>query len=98
MPRTPCLPIAALLAVALFVLPGCDRLFEKGGNDQTAAAEKKVSIGDFRGAAQLYEASLDGTAKTAEVHYRLALLCGDKLKDPLGALHHLQRYLDFAPT
>jgi nucleoid-associated protein YgaU len=87
-----------LLALALFSAPGCDRLFDKGSKDEIAAAEKKAAAGDFRGAVQLYEASLDGTAKTAETHYKLALLYADKLKSPLDAIHHLDRYLELAPT
>lgn len=98
MPRAPRLRAAVLLGCAVLAFSGCDRLFEKGARDETTAAEKKASTGDFRAARQLYEASLDGTAKTADVHYRLALLCGDKLKDPLGALHHLDRYLELAPA
>ncbi len=88
----------AVLLATVLLLSGCDRLFEKGRSDQTAAAEKKAAAGDFRAARQLYEASVDGTATTAGTHYRLALLCGDKLKDPLGAMYHLDRYLDFAPS
>ena len=87
-----------LLALALLAAPGCDRLFDKGSKDDIAAAEKKASAGDFRAAAALYEAALDGTAKTADLHYRLALLYADKLKSPLDAVHHLDRYLDLAPA
>ena len=43
-------------------------------------------------------AALDGTAKTAEVHYKLALTYDDKLKNPLGAMHHFQRYLELKPS
>ena len=88
----------ALLAVALLAAPGCDRLFDKGSKDDITAAEKKAAAGDFRGSVQLYEAALDGTAKTADIHYRLALLYADKLKSPLDAVHHLDRYLELAPT
>ena len=92
-------PLAkVLLALALLAAPGCDRLFDKGSKDDIAAAEKKASAGDFRAAAALYEAALDGTAKTADLHYRLALLYADKLKSPLDAVHHLDRYLDLAPA
>ena len=88
----------ALLALALLTAPGCDRLFDKGSKDAIAAAEKRASAGDYRAAAALYEAALDGTAKTADLHYRLALLYADKLKSPLDAVHHLDRYLDLAPA
>ena len=87
----------ALAVLALVTAPGCDRLFDKGAKDDIAAAEKKAAAGDFRGAAGRYEAALDGTAKTADLHYRLALLYADKLKSPLDAVHHLDRYLELAP-
>jgi LysM repeat protein len=85
-------------ALAILTLPACDRLFDKGSKDDVQAADKKLAAGDFRNAASLYEAALDGTARTAEVHYKLALLYDDKLKSPLDALHHMGRYLELAPT
>jgi len=87
----------ALLALALLAAPGCNRLFDKGSKDDITAAQKKAASGDFPAAVQLYEASLDGTAKTADTHYKLALLYADKLKQPIDAIHHLDRYLDLAP-
>ena len=92
-----CALAKALAVLALITAPGCDRLFDKGSKDDIAAAEKKAAAGDFRGAAGRYEAALDGTAKTADLHYRLALLYADKLKSPLDAVHHLDRYLELAP-
>ena len=89
---------AALLALALLTAPGCDRLFDKGAKEAIASGEKKAAAGDFRAAAALYESALDGTAKTADLHYRLALLYADKLQQPLDALHHLDRYLDLDPA
>ena len=59
---------------------------------------KKAAAGDFRAAIKLYEGALDGTAETAEAHYRLALLYDDKLKSPHDALHHFERYLELAPN
>ena len=88
----------ALLALGLITAPGCDRLFDKGSKDDIASAEKKAAAGDFRAAVQFYEASLDGTAKSADTHYKLALLYADKLKSPLDAVHHLNRYLALAPN
>jgi LysM repeat protein len=89
---------SVLLALVALTLPACDRLFDKGSKDDVAAADKKVAAGDFQGAASMYEAALDGTAKTVEVHYKLALLYDDKLKSPLDALHHMDRYAELAPT
>ncbi len=88
----------ALAILALLTAPGCDRLFDKGTKDDISAAEKKAAAGDFRGAVERYEAALDGTAKTADLHYRLALLYADKLKSPLDAVHHLDRYLELEPS
>ncbi len=36
-------------------------------------------------------------ADSAEVHFQLALLYDDKMKEPLMALHHFKRYLTLAP-
>lgn len=90
--------VGALLAISLLAAPGCSRLFDKSSKDEASAARKKAAAGDFRGAAALYEASLDGSAKTAESHYKLALLYADKLKSPLDSIHHLDRYLALAPA
>ncbi len=87
-----------LLPLALFALCGCDRLFDKDSRNTASAADKKAAAGDFQAAIRLYESSLDGTAKTAESHYRLALLYDDKLKNPRDAIHHLDRYLALAPA
>jgi LysM repeat protein len=87
-----------LALAAALLLPACDRLFDKGSQDDIVAAEKRVKAGDYRGAAALYEAALDGTAETAEVHYKLAMLYDDKFKRPLDALHHMERYIELAPT
>jgi len=61
-------------------------------------AEKKFTEGDYPAAVQFYEASLDGTQKTAEIHYRLALIYDDKIKQPVSAIHHFQRYLELDPN
>jgi LysM repeat protein len=87
-----------LFAVVVLGFSSCDRLFDKGSKESVAAADKKAAAGDFRGAVALYEAALDGTAQSAEVHYKLAVLYDDKLKSPLDALHHMDRYLELAPS
>ena len=89
---------ASILAASWLALAGCTRLFDDGTKDNLEKAEKKVATGDFAAAASLYEATLDGTAKSAETHYKLALLYSDKIKQPLDAIHHLDRYLELAPT
>ena len=86
------------LAMAVFATAGCDRLFSKDSKGAVGSAEKRVSAGDFRAAVRLYESALDGTTKSADVHYKLALLYDDKLKSPRDAVHHCDRYLEFAPN
>jgi nucleoid-associated protein YgaU len=61
------------------------------------AADRRVKVGAYREAIRSYESVLDGTAKTADIHYKIAVLYDDKLKEPLDAIHHYERYLDFAP-
>ena len=61
-------------------------------------ADAKSAQGDFLWAINLYEAALDGTPESAEIHYKLALIYDDKMNDPLNALHHFKRYLTLNPT
>jgi LysM repeat protein len=90
--------VRVLIAASLLALPACERLFDKGSKESIAAADRKAAAGDYRSAVDLYESSLDGTAKTAEVHYKLALIYDDKLKSPVDALHHMDRYIELAPN
>lgn len=78
-------------------LAGCDKLLTRDATRSIAEADRKVSTGDFRGALRLYESALDGTGRTAEAHYKLALLYDDKLKRPRDAVHHLNRYIELDP-
>ena len=87
----------ALPAMAAGLLAGCDRLFEQKGEDALNMAREKEKEGDYQGAVRWYEASLDGTGKTAEAHYLMALLFDDKLDNPVAALDHFRRYIELAP-
>lgn len=87
----------ALLAFALLSASGCEQLFDKGMKADIALAEKKAAAGDFRAAVKYYEASLDGTEKSAATHYKLGLLYAEKLQSPLDAIHHFNRCLALAP-
>ena len=84
--------------LTLFWLTGCDRSPFDGTEKSVDQAEQKQAAQDFRGAANLYERALDGTAKTADVHFRLGLLYDGKLNDPVGAVHHFRRYVEFLPN
>ena len=85
------------MTACLLALSGCDEAFQNNSARARETAEKKFSEGDFSAALGFYEASLDGTAKSADIHYRMALIYDDKLKQPVSAIHHFQRYLDLAP-
>src|SRR4029078_9856619 len=52
----------------------------------------------YADAINLYEAALDGSPASAEVHYKLALIYDDKMNDPLNALHHFKRFLSLEPS
>src|SRR6266702_2632588 len=78
-------------------LTGCDRMVTSRNSRLVKEADWKAAQGDYLWAINLYEAALDGTPQSAEVHFKLALLYDDKLNDPLHALHHFKRYLVLNP-
>ena len=86
-----------LLVAGALALGGCDQVFQKRETRALEQAEKKRAAGEFQSALALYEQALDGTSKTAEVHYSMAMIYDEKVKDPAGALHHFHRYLELAP-
>jgi len=43
------------------------------------------------------EKEKEGTVKTAEAHYSMALIFDDKLENPVAALDHFRRYIELAP-
>jgi LysM repeat protein len=92
---------AGLFATLLIcALAGCDHLAGSRHAQLMQDADNKSAQGDFARAINLYEAALDDSESTrsAEIHYRLALLYDDKLNDPMGALHHFKRYLELSPN
>ena len=84
--------------MALTLLTGCERLFNPRKDQSSEQAERKLAAGDPLGAVLLYEASLDGTAETADIHFKIALIYDDHLQQPVSALHHFRRYLALAPN
>jgi tetratricopeptide (TPR) repeat protein len=87
--------LAAGVLMAGLLVAGCDR------QDHTKEAidlgDKRAKLGAYSEAVRAYESALDGTPKTAEVHYKIAVLYDDKLKQSIGAIHHYERYLELAP-
>ena len=86
-----------LAACLLLAMSGCDEAFQNDAALAKEKADKKYSEGDFHAAIRFYEAALDGSEKSADLHYRLALIYDEKLKQPVSAIHHFQRYLDLVP-
>src|SRR6202022_4773057 len=85
-----------LFAASLSILvrfSACDRMVTSRNTRLVKEADWKAAQGDYLWAINLYEAALDGTPQSAQVHYKLALLYDDKMNDPLHALHHFKRYL-----
>jgi tetratricopeptide (TPR) repeat protein len=99
-------PLAATTSAApvwfsillIFGLGSCDRMVGSRYTQLVQDADTKSTQGDFERAINLYEAALDDSPRSAEVHYKLALLYDDKLNDPVSALHHFRRYLALSPN
>lgn len=100
LPRKTSVAWVWLLTLFIFGFTGCDRLGASRHAQLTQDADTKSAQGDFARAINLYEAALDDSenGRSAEVHYKLALLYDDKLNDPVSALHHFKRYLALSPT
>ena len=86
----------AAFAMAALLFAGCEK--QDSAREAVDLGDKRAKLGAFREAVRAYESALDGTAKTAEVHYKLGVLYDDKLKTPLAAIHHYDRYLELVPT
>ena len=98
-----CSPQARTALVALaacVVFGGCDRFPAVFENKDRARdqAEQKQAAGDYPGAVNSYEKTLDGTSKTADAHFRMALIYDEKLNDSLSAVYHFRRYLALQPN
>jgi len=85
--------LSSIACALLFA--GCDR--QDQSQDAVELGNKRVKVGAYSEAIRAYESALDGTAKSADVHYKMAVIYDDKLKSPLDAIHHYDRYLALAP-
>ena len=97
-PDEPSIFLLTLAALFTLAFAGCDRMITSRHAQLVKDADAKSAQGDFMRSINLYEAALDDSPRCAEVHYKLALLYDDKLKDPLNALHHFKRYLLLSPN
>lgn len=89
--------LPTIILAAAVLLTGCEK---KTGaqRESPEKAERLAKLGEYKPAIRAYEAALDGSVKTADLHYKIALIYDDKLKSPLNAIHHYDRYLDLAPS
>jgi nucleoid-associated protein YgaU len=94
-PRTFAAGLAA--ACCLVTLSGCDQAFQDRAQRNAAQADRKAAEQDYKEAIRLYEAAMDGTPQTAEIHFKLGLIYEEQVKDPVGAIHHFERYLAVTP-
>ena len=83
---------------ACALLSGCDRMITQRQTQLTKEADAKATEANYAQAINLYEAALDGSPSSADVHYKLALIYDDKMQDPLNALHHFKRFLTLEPA
>jgi nucleoid-associated protein YgaU len=89
---------ALLLIFSLGGLAGCNRMIIPRQTQLSKDADAKAAEGSYAEAINFYEAALDGSATSADVHYKLALIYDDKMNDPLNALHHFKRFLTLEPS
>ncbi|CAN5548037.1 hypothetical protein BH18VER2_BH18VER2_06650 [soil metagenome] len=87
-----------LVLLSLGLLAGCNRMIVPRQVQLGRDADAKAAEGSYAEAINLYEAALDGSATSADVHYKLALIYDDKMNDPLNALHHFKRFLTLEPS
>jgi len=85
------------LLTTAFLFTGCLPVGQADSGKLVRMAEEREKASDYAGAIDLYEKALDGTASTADVHFRLGLLYLDDANLPLSAAHHFERYLSFRP-
>lgn len=85
-----------LALVFAFSLVGCDE--RDARREALETGDKRAKAGAPKEAINAYESALDGTAKSADIHYKIAVLYDDKLKETVNAIHHYDRYLDLVPT
>lgn len=85
----------AFVFPAILLLAGCEK--QDNAREAVDLGDKRAKLGAYKEAVRAYESALDGTAKTAEIHYKLGVLYDDKLKSPLAAIHHYDRFLELAP-
>ncbi len=99
--------LSAVCLPVFFGISGCDSVSGLQGGDPKEKGEQALAAKDYGKAVRFYEEALDGTQKTADIHYRLAIIYDNYLKTSKGtksadylisAIHHYKRFLALAPA
>jgi len=88
--------LLAAAGLALF-MGGCEPLMRQRLDRMRDQAEQEMKEGNYEEAILFYEAALDGTPESAELHYQLGFIYDNYLHQPMSAVHHFQRYLALKP-
>jgi LysM repeat protein len=94
--------VSSVFAVCLGVaLNGCDPSDQNGADDEKephfVLGQNRVNAMDYSGAVEAFEESLEANPHSAQAHYQLAMLYGEKENNPAAAIYHYQQYLRFDP-
>jgi LysM repeat protein len=96
--RTVFSAFAVCLGVAL---NGCEPSDQNGADDEKephfVLGQNRVNAMDYSGAVEAFEESLEADPHSAQAHYQLAMLYGEKENNPAAAIYHYQQYLRFDP-
>lgn len=79
-----------------FLCTGCDGSLLPPTSLRQRAEQAEMD-GKYHQALELYERCIDGTPVGTEVHYRMALICGSRTHNLVGALYHFQRFVEKIP-
>ena len=90
-------PLTILCALTV-TLCGCEKIADANSSRAFDRGQQDAAAGHYQAAICDYEAALDGTPKTADIHYRMALIFDDKLNQPDAAAYHYARYIALAPN
>lgn len=99
--------LIGIFCISLFAFSGCDSVSNFQAGNPKEKAEQAVAAKDYAKAVRFFEEAIDGTPKTAELHYQLAIIYDNHLKETKGlkasdyaicAIHHYKRTLALAPS
>ena len=82
-------------------LGGCEPSDQNAADDEKephfVLGQNRVNAMDYSGAVEAFEESLEANPHSAQAHYQLAMLYGEKENNPAAAIYHYQQYLRFDP-